>query len=55
MWYPTITETQQTRSPVEAKAERQSDSDTPADGTATAADLKKASAAATPGTEYWLP
>jgi hypothetical protein len=53
MWYSTGTETQQTIPPVEATAEQQSDSST--DRTATAADPKKASTSATPGTEYWLP
>ena len=50
---PTITETQQTIPPGEAKAEQQSDSIAAQD--TTVAEPKKAVAATTPGSEYWLP
>ena len=49
MWYLTITDTEQTTPPDNAKAE-QFDEPAPASG-----GLKKADKAVTPGSEYWLP
>ena len=53
MWYPTHPENQQITSPGKAKAGQESDSF--GDQHATATDLEEASAAAAPGSEYWLP
>ena len=53
MWYPTVTETQQTMPPAEAKAEQQSDA--LVDQAVAAIDTPKPTEATTPGSEYWLP
>jgi hypothetical protein len=49
MWYPTITDTEQTTPPGNAEAE-QFDEQAP-----TTDELERANTAVTPGTEYWLP
>jgi hypothetical protein len=52
MWYLTPTEAEQTLPPDEAMPEQPSD---PIAGKTTIAGAKRALAATTPGSEYWLP
>jgi hypothetical protein len=49
MWYPTFFDTEQTTQSHNAQAEQFDEHVPPS------VELEKAKAAATPGTEYWLP